>query len=329
MFYPTKDCRTKLVRLCQDHHLEYEFDEQCLRVRVNSNEVRIFLLSLYGELEGPELANTKVTTNMGQPPSLSDIARIIHLDILIHRYNSLWIVDSIEAERYESHFQPIVMASDCREGAKPFAHEALFRIRDDSNTIVPPAHVFKLADSSDLLFSLDQVARRSAVTAAAKAKLPGKVFINFNPNIIYDPATCLRETSKAINELGLKSNDIVFEITETHRVRSDAVLKGILNFYRDAGFEVALDDIGSGWSGLNMLHKIKPDYVKIDMELVRDIDQDNYKQSIVEHLIKLSHQNGAKVIAEGIENEKEAKWLCDAQVDFMQGFYFAKPAPVL
>jgi EAL domain-containing protein (putative c-di-GMP-specific phosphodiesterase class I) len=68
--------------------------------------------------------------------------------------------------------------------------------------------------------------------------------------------------------VGLKPENIVFEITETHSIKDLSFVKGILAFYRDAGFEIALDDIGSGYSGLNLLHQLMPDYIKIDMELI-------------------------------------------------------------
>lgn len=190
---------------------------------------------------------------------------------------------------------------------------------------MPPSHAFKLAEGSDLFFSLDLIARRSAVAHFKKSWLRGKLFINFNPSSIYDPSYCLRATASAINALGIRPEDVVFEITETTTATDESVMRGIFNFYRNAGFGVALDDIGSGWSGLNMLHKYRPDYVKIDMDLVRDLHRDPYKQTIVKHLIQLAHDNGAKVIAEGIERKEELAILQSYRADFYQGFLLAKP----
>jgi len=171
------------------------------------------------------------------------------------------------------------------------------------------------------------VARRSAVECAAKARLEGKLFINFNPSSIYDPSYCLRATASSIYEIGLRPEDVVFEVTETHRATDLNQLKGILCFYRSAGFKVALDDIGSGWSGLNLLQSLRPDYVKIDMELVRNVHNDEYKQNIVTNLIRIARTNGIEVIAEGIETEEEAQWLTDANADYLQGYLYGKPEP--
>jgi EAL domain-containing protein (putative c-di-GMP-specific phosphodiesterase class I) len=190
---------------------------------------------------------------------------------------------------------------------------------------MPPGMVFPLAEQSDLLFSIDLVARRSAVEYAARGKPSGKLFINFNPSSIYDPSYCLRSTAAAISEIGLKPQDIVFEVTETHQATDLNHLKGILAFYRSNGFGVALDDIGSGWSGLNLLEQLRPDYVKIDMELIRNIDRNSYKQNIVQHLINIAKGNRTKVVAEGIETQAEADTVSEMGADLLQGFLIAKP----
>ena len=330
LFVPTVESFGKVAGLCGSMGLESKQETtHCISTLVKLEQVSEFLTSLNGILEGPELAGTKVTTTArAQSPSLDDIGRMTTLEILLNRYKSKWLIQSVEKERYQTWFQPIVEAPGCLDDARVFAYEGLFRILDENSTIVPPDLAFSLAEQSDLLFSLDLVARRSAVESAAKAGLTGKLFINFNPSSIYDPSYCLRATAASINEIGLTPQDVVFEITETHKANNINHLKGILSFYRSAGFQVALDDIGSGWSGLNLLQSLRPDYVKIDMDLVRDIDLDSYKQNIVTNLINIAKLNSIQVIAEGVETEAEARWLINAKADFLQGFLFAKPKPM-
>ena len=248
-------------------------------------------------------------------------------DVFVNRVKGAWLVEALEAESYDTWYQPIVHA-DAQADAPPFALEGLFRMRDASGNNIPPGYVFQLAEHAGLLFSLDIAARASAVSRAAKSGYKGQLFVNFNPSSIYDPAYCLRTTASTISNLGLKPGDITFELTETHRIQDKDHLKGILAFYRQAGFKVALDDIGSGWSGLNLLHEVRPDFVKIDMDLVRDIDRDPLKQSIVGHLISISREHNIAVIAEGIETESEAKVLREAGADYLQGYLFARPAPI-
>ncbi len=328
IFVPTMETERKVLKLCESLGFEAEIlESHCLSVTVAKNQIELFLMAFFGELNGPERANTKLTTTSDHNDiGYEAIARIINADVFINRYKSLWIVDSVENNKYESWFQPIIHAKDYQQTQpRVFGNEALFRIRDESNAVIPPAYVFKVAAHSDLLFSLDLIARRSAIEHAAAANLKSKVFVNFNPASIYDPAYCLRSTAAAIDAAGLKASDVVFEVTETHRVDNMAHLKGILSFYRNAGFQVALDDIGSGWASLNMLNDLMPDYAKIDMDLVRGIHQSDSQQRIVKHLIAGARENGIKVIAEGIETMEEAECLMQFNPDYMQGYLFGKP----
>lgn len=328
VYLPTGESHTRACRFVKAQ--DYDFSPvgaRGLRLRLARPQVADFLTCFFGAMNGMELSNTNMVTT--DKPSLQeeDLGRVITADVFINRFHSQWIIEALEAERFESWFQPIVKSSSA-DASFPFAHEALLRMRDGSGAIVPPGHVFDVAGKSDLLFSLDLAARRKAVESAARAKLKGKLFINFNPSSVYDPAYCLRTTASAVADAGLNPANVVFELTETHMARDKAHLKGILAFYRNAGFGVALDDIGSGWSSLNMLHEMRPDYVKLDMELVRDVDNDTYKQVIVRNLISIAHGNGIHTIAEGIETEAEANFLRDAGADYLQGYYFARPAPV-
>jgi len=327
--FPTTDAFGKAAALFGERGLEaQQFNGTGIKVTVPRNLVDGLITALNGALQGPEVGETRVlTTPRDTVPGPDFIGRVVSLEVLTNRFKNRWIVDSLENERFETWFQPIVDARTM-DVDKPFAMEGLFRIRDDQGTIIPPAHLFSIVGQADLLFSVDLTARRSAVESAARARLRSKVFVNFNPSSIYDPAYCLRTTAAAINALGMRPADIVFELTETHRAKDLAHLKGILAFYRSAGFGVAIDDIGSGWSGLNMLHEFRPDYVKVDMDLVRDVDSDRYKQPIVKHLVEIARANGIRTVGEGVETAAEAEWLKQHGVDYLQGFYFARPTPL-
>ena len=328
LFLPTLETTSKLERLFNSLDFEYQqLDSHCISVITHKSRVDILLMGIFGELHGPEKANTKITSTAGSTQLDYDaIGRLIGTDVFINRYKSIWIVDSVEQNRYESWFQPIIYAADAlKDNPRVYGHEALFRIRDADDTIIPPGYVFSVADKSDLLYSLDLTARRSAIEHAAVANLNSKVFVNFDPSSIYDPSYCLRSTAAAIAQAGLEASDVVFEVTETHKVRNMAHLKGVLSFYRNAGFKVALDDVGAGWSGLNLLNELMPDFAKIDMELIRDIDTQPSKQKIVKHLIAGARENGIKIIAEGIETLEEARCLAEFGPDYLQGYLYGRP----
>jgi len=302
-------------------------DRRTLRIVLERAEVDRFVTALYGELKGPELADVRVVTTDGREPGPADLARVLPCSVFVNRFKAGWLVEAIGAGRYTTWYQPIVRAN-APDPEKPFAREGLFRLQDRDGTFIPPGHVFAIAADAGLLFSLDLVARRSAVEAAVRARLRSKLFINFNPSSIYDPAYCLRTTAAAIEELGMRPSDVVFELTETHKAHDKGHLKGILAFYRSAGFGIALDDVGSGWSSLNLLHELRPDYVKIDMELIRGIHDDPFKQTIVHHLLSIAETQGIRTIAEGIETEDEAGWLIGRGVDYLQGYLYGRPAPL-
>ncbi|UUX51647.1 EAL domain-containing protein [Nisaea acidiphila] len=299
----------------------------CIEATVERDDVDGVLTALFGELNKKELKETRVLSTAGADPTPLDMMRVMSADVFVNRVKGQWLVEAIEEELYDTWYQPIVDARS-PSSENPFALEGLFRMRDKDGNSISPGYVFSLAEHAGLLFSLDIVARACAVRRAAESGYRGRIFVNFNPSSIYDPAYCLRTTASAVAELGLKPADITFELTETHRIQDKDHLKGILAFYRQAGFKVALDDIGSGWSGLNLLHEMRPDFVKIDMDLVRNIDRDPLKQSIVGHLISIAKEHSIEVIAEGVETEAEAGLLRDAGADYLQGYLFAKPAPI-
>ncbi len=119
---------------------------------------------------------------------------------------------------------------------------------------------------------------------------------------------------------------IIFEITEKTCIEDYKGFKQALSNYVDQGYKIAIDDTGSGYSGLKMLNETKPHYVKIDMDLIRNINEDSFKQSLVECFVKLSEATNMKLIAEGIETEEELRTLVNLGVYAGQGFLLSRPA---
>lgn len=325
---PTADVRAKLLYAFADHDPPLRSDhDHHAAILVPRAEIGAVVDTLDATLNGQELAGVRLITTDGREPDIGDLGQVQDGQVFLNRHRGRAITEALRAGRYAAWFQPILAAEQPAD-AEPFAREALFRLWDDAGQPIPPDRAFAIADLSDQLFTLDLIARRCAVETAARAGFRSKLFVNFNPSSIYDPAYCLRTTAATITRLGLRPEDIVFELTETHRARDTDHLRQILRFYRDAGFGAAIDDMGSGWAGLNLLHELRPDYMKIDMDLIRGIDTDRFKQSIVMHLCDTARRNGIKSLAEGIETEAEADWLRAAGADLLQGYLFGRPAPV-
>jgi EAL domain-containing protein (putative c-di-GMP-specific phosphodiesterase class I) len=152
--------------------------------------------------------------------------------------------------------------------------------------------------------------------------------VNFTPNAVYDPTFCLRSTAREVLAAGYAPEQVCFEVTESERITDLPHLLGVLAWYRQSGFKVALDDLGSGYSSLNLLSRIRPDYVKLDAELVRGVDQDPYRAGILSHLLQLARNLGVQSVAEGVETQQEWDWVRAHGADLVQGYLFARPAAV-
>jgi EAL domain-containing protein (putative c-di-GMP-specific phosphodiesterase class I) len=257
----------------------------------------------------------------GQQLQLRDVFDVESLSAFAAKVESAWLINLLAAESLTSWFQPIVKAED----KTVFAYECLMRGLQDGQTVFPD-RILRVAKGAGLLFQLDRAARLSSIRNAARFNLNGKIFINFTPTAIYDPRNCLQTTMRAVDECHLQREQIVFEVIESEDVRDVHHLRDILNFYRERGFEVALDDIGSGYSSLNRIAQIRPDYIKLDRELVSQVDKDPYQALIAAKLLETAKGLGITTIAEGVESEAEYFWLREHGADYVQGYYFARPA---
>ena len=127
----------------------------------------------------------------------------------------------------------------------------------------------------------------------------------------------------------MDAETIVFEITEKEAIVNLTHFKKTVSHYKEQLYQIAIDDVGSGYSGLNILTDIHPHFMKLDMQLIRNIDRDQTKQSLVKSLCEFAAHSQIDIIAEGIETEKELAKLIELGVRFGQGYYIQKPNPDL
>ncbi|MBB5739705.1 EAL domain-containing protein (putative c-di-GMP-specific phosphodiesterase class I) [Brevundimonas aurantiaca] len=216
-------------------------------------------------------------------------------------------------------FQPIVNVST----QTVFAYEALVRGKDGAGAGQVLAQI---ADHNRYAF--DQVCRTTAIELAAgldMAATGANLSINFLPNAVYEPRACIRATLAAAMRTGFPVNKIIFEFTESEAMDADHILN-ILRSYRAMGFKTAIDDFGAGYAGLGLLTLFQPDIVKLDMALIRDIDTDPVKRTIVRNTLNMLRDLGVEPVCEGIETPAEQDVLRDLGVDLMQGYLLARPA---
>ena len=180
--------------------------------------------------------------------------------------------------------------------------------------------------NEDNLYEFDQACRIEAILGAARLGLPGRLSINFLPNAVYHPATCIQRTFAAANEAGFPLENIVFEVGEGERLRDRPHLVHVFREYRRYGFSTAIDDFGTGHAGLGLLSAFQPDVLKLDMALVRGIDGDRARQAIVKGVMAMCAALSVRVLAEGVETPAERDWLAGEGVELMQGYLFARPS---
>lgn len=213
-------------------------------------------------------------------------------------------------------FQPIVNMLD----KTIFGYEALVRGPNQEGA----AYVLSQVNDSNR-YKFDQAIRVKALDLAKRLNLQGMLSINFLPNAVYRPETCIRTTLEAAAELNFPTDRIIFEVTEGEKVKDHDHLKSIFLEYKKHGFTTAIDDFGAGFSGLNLLADWQPDIIKLDMSLTRNIHNDTVRRSLIKGIVSVCRDLSIKIIAEGIECEDEFRILFNKGIHLFQGYYFAHP----
>jgi len=186
--------------------------------------------------------------------------------------------------------------------------------------------LFALAERTGRLIDLERICRRRALASATRHLKPGtKLFLNTSAGALRDEEVAGAAFVRQVEAHGLRNEDVVLEITERIAPEERQPYQEVLRDLKRQGFGLAIDDMGAGYSSLQALVAIEPDYLKFDISLVRNIDRNLIKRSLLETLVDLSEKIGAQVIAEGIEAEAELAALLDLGVVLGQGRFFTAP----
>jgi EAL domain-containing protein (putative c-di-GMP-specific phosphodiesterase class I) len=208
-------------------------------------------------------------------------------------------------------YQPIVSLSTM----KPFAYEAL--VRSDSPHWTNPPKLFDEAIRAGCVGALGRAIRELATTLCGEVPL----FLNVHPNE-FDESWLVQPDDPIFTH----DQAIYLEVTESVPLTHFAYCHSVLREIRGKGVSLAVDDLGAGYSNLKYIVDLKPEIVKLDRTLIADLADDRRAQVLVRHLVRLCQELGAKVVAEGIEQETEMKVAIDCGVHYGQGYYFARPA---
>jgi EAL domain-containing protein (putative c-di-GMP-specific phosphodiesterase class I) len=227
----------------------------------------------------------------------------------------------IAGGRVRTLYQPIVQLHDRRVlGHEVFSHAPAGGALGDAESL------FALAERSGRILEFERLCRGHAL-ASARRHLPagGKLFLNTSASALHDPELLDGGLVRSAGQAGLLPAQLVLEITERVALGERQAYREALRELKAAGFGLAIDDMGAGYSSLQGVVEVEPDYMKFDVSLVRDIDRNLIKRSLLETLVDLARRIGARVVAEGIEFEREIDTLRACGVELGQGRLLAPP----
>ncbi len=226
----------------------------------------------------------------------------------------------IRGEEIHTLFQPMVNLKTREiEG-----YEALSR--GPAGEFERPDKLFKVAYEVDLVLKLERLCRKKALEGAKGLGSEYLLFINVEPESVADPELRQVTSSSLLAESKLSPERIVLEITERTAIDDFNAFRSTLEYFRALGFKVSVDDAGAGYASLQCIAEVKPDFIKMDMSLVRGIEKDEIRQQLVHAFVRFANKTGVKLVAEGIETAAELKALVDLGVEFGQGYHFAYPS---
>ena len=221
-------------------------------------------------------------------------------------------------------FQPIISLTD----GSVYGYEALSR-GPKGTDMENPSMLFFYAQKYNKLWELELLCRSKAIETVHAHKAQMKLFLNVNPNIMRDPKFIQGFTKDYISQYSINPENVIFEITENEAINNLTDFLQTIRNYKDQNYKIAIDDAGAGYSGLNLISDVCPHFIKIDMNLIRDIDKEVTKQSLVRSMAEFASLSHTYLIAEGIETENELVKLIDIGVHYGQGFFIQKPCESL
>jgi len=213
-------------------------------------------------------------------------------------------------------YQPIVNSSD----GSVFAYEAL--MRSESKSLPHPGAIL---DAAEELGMLDDLGRRIRAISPKPFLEKGNhalLFLNLHPRDLADAQ--LLETGTTLAGF---AEHVVLEITERASLEKIPDAQKTIAELRSRGFRIAVDDLGSGYAGLNSFALLEPEIVKLDMAIVRDVDTNKTKQKLMHSMVDLCHDMGILVVAEGVETRTERDRCVELGCDLLQGYHIARPGP--
>ncbi len=217
-------------------------------------------------------------------------------------------------------FQPILSF----HGKSIYGYEALIRGPRDS-IFQSPVDLFDAAEDTGSVIELSVICVNTVLHHFSAQRLPGKLFLNISPGVVAAPGFDAVRGGGHLTRLGLKPDQVIIELTEHHPAYNFKTIHDSLQTFRAMGFQVALDDLGEGFSSLRLWSELKPAFVKADKHFVRGIADDPIKLQFLKAMQQIAESCGSQIIAEGIEDEADFKTVRELGIAFGQGYLIGRP----
>lgn len=251
-------------------------------------------------------------SNAGGIPTITDAAERVLGDEFM---------EILHKEEIKTVFQPIISLKN----GELLGYECLSRGPQESY-FENPENLFDYARAIGSLWELEFLCRIKALENVSRSNLNELIFINVDPHIINDENFKKGFTKEFLNKYHINLGNVVFEITEKSAAADIASFSKLIRNYKDQGYKIAIDDAGSGYSGLKLITDIHPHFIKLDMNLIRNIDKEGIKFALIKTFYEFCLVTDIKLIAEGIETENELNALIDIGIEYGQGYYIQKPS---
>ena len=317
--------KTEGVRLLS-HRPSVLFKVEHLASEPVDGDLAVEGILLTGSSWTERLKEVLATVSSHERPSLfavllsDDQSLPLPAETLLDRVRTEWFPDFLSHGQMRPHFQPIVELSTGRT----YGREALMRGRLGAIE-VRGGELVAAAEAHDALFSFDYRARTAALEIGLPLLPEGEVlFVNLDPRATLDVPTSVRTTWPAVDRMQGDPSKICIELIRPERCPDRELLADLVDAHRKRGALIALDDLSGGADALFCLERLRPDIAKIDNALTSGIQDSRARRALVAALVELAHEQGAKVVAEGIERVDEYQAMLELGVDLGQGFYFGQ-----
>ncbi len=240
---------------------------------------------------------------------------------VLDRARTDWFPEFLSFGKMTPHFQPIIDLST----GMPIGREALIRGKLGA-VEVRGAELIGAAEAHDALFSFDARARAAAIGVGMPLLPPGeKLFVNLDPRAAIDVAGSIQTTWPAVERAGADPRTLAIEFVRPERCPDPALLSELAGAHRARGATIVLDDLSGGGDALAALETVRPDLAKLDGSFLEGVERSEARRRLVAAIVECAHEQGCRVVAEGVERIGQFQAVRELGVDYGQGFYFGQP----